>query len=275
MPLLTINDLLNGDQKEVATLMGKATTLSSQFEAYLQQSSRGESSRLPGIHASEISGCERKIVYSLLGYPRSGGTTDNTWRKRFMVGHAVHAMLQREMHGMAEFSNHVITFQDECTIAPHMQPMAEKWQIHSHTDGMFIVREHWWGPASYRVLLEIKTASPTEYADLKEPKADHVEQCHVYMACLDVPMIWLLYWNKGNQNYTPSDNPKFLMKFNPKVWARLEERFERCHQKAALGTLPDREESVKCEFCAFAKECQPSFLNRAGGHVVADKWRHK
>ena len=41
-----------------------------------------------------------KIVYSLLNYPRSGASTDVVWRKRFMIGHAIHRMLQDEFAKM-------------------------------------------------------------------------------------------------------------------------------------------------------------------------------
>jgi len=264
VPLLTIDDMLRGNPDEVASLIGQASLLSQKFDEYLRDSSRGEEHRAPGIHASEVSGCERRIVYSLLNYPRSGGGTDNTWRKRFMMGTAVHEMLQGEFHKWAVRSKSCVTFQDEVTIAPHLQQMAAKWHIFSHCDGMFVVRKSWDGPALFRVLLEIKTMSPSEFQNLKAPKEEHIDQSHIYMACLDVPMIWLLYWNKGNQNTTGTDNPNFLVRFNQRRWSELEAKFERVHQAAALEKLPDREESVRCEFCAFSHHCQPTILNRVG-----------
>jgi CRISPR/Cas system-associated exonuclease Cas4 (RecB family) len=273
MPLLTIDDMLGGNPVEVADLLKQASSLSQQFDEYLRGSSRGEEHRAPGIHASEVTGCERRIVYSLLDYPRSGGSTDNVWRKRFMMGTAVHEMLQKEMHKWAVRTGHVITFEDEIAISPRLQQMAVKWNIYSHCDGRFTVRNTWDGPAIYRSLLEIKTMSPAEFKDLKAPKEEHIGQAHVYMACLDVPMIWLLYWNKGNQNTTGTDNPNFLIKFNPRKWKELEARFERVHQAAALERLPDREESIRCEFCAFSQHCQPSILDKVwGAPAQPRKW---
>lgn len=263
MPLLTIDDL-EGNAKEVEHLFGRASMLSQMFDEYLSQSSRGEEHRAPGIHASEVYGCDRRIVYSLLNYPRSGKGTDLTWRRRFMMGSAVHEMLQREFHKWALSSNHTVTFQDEIPINPHTSAMAAKWHIFSHCDGKFVVRESWDGPAIFSCLLEIKTASPAEFQNLREPKPEHIEQAHVYMACLNVPMIWFLYWNKGNQNTTGTDNPNFLVRFNKNKWAELEAKFERVHQAAILEQLPDRTEGVACQFCAFSQHCQPQTLNRLG-----------
>lgn len=273
MPLLKIQDLLEGDPKEVAALLGQAALLSQQFDEHLRNKSQGGEKRAPGLHASEIHGCERRIVYSLLGYPRREDNVDVTWRKRFMMGHAVHDMLQKEFYRWASSSRYRITFEAEMAIQPAMGGAAAKWDIQSHCDGMFVVRDEWDSSAAFRMLLEIKTASPTEFAALTKPKPEHIEQAHVYMACLDVPMVWLLYWNKGNQNTTGTDNPKFLVQFSPRVWASLEERFEKVHQAAALEQLPERTESVVCSFCAFAHECKPTIVNKTGrGHPTPPRW---
>lgn len=279
MPLLTISDLLAGGP-DVEHLLGRASMLSTMYENWLGTADGGESSRAPGIHASEISGCERRVVYSILGEKRSGGNVDATWRKRFKIGHAVHAMLQSDFAKMAVDSGFAITFQEELSVAPWLQPIAAKWDIYSHCDGLFTVRETWQGPALLRVALEIKTASPAEYEKLNKPKPEHIEQAHVYMACLDVPMTWLLYWNKGNQNYTGTDAPNFLVKFDPKLWAELETRFERVHVAAATGQLPEREEGVRCEFCAFAHVCQPTYLRKIAarasrGQAFHTRWEHR
>jgi len=272
VPLLRIKDL-DGDPNEVASLLGQAGMVSQRFDGYLRGSSRGEEYRSPGIHASEVYGCDRRIVYSLLNYPRSGGETDIVWRKRFMMGQAIHEMLQKEFHNWALSSNSTISFQEELAISPALGGMAAKWDIYSHCDGRLVFRDDWDGPAVLNMLMEIKSISPLGFKDLKEPKPEHIEQTHIYMACLDVPLIWLLYWNKGNQNTTGTDNPNFLVRFSHKKWAEMEQKFERVHQAAALENLPDRSEGVTCEFCAFSHHCQPQILNKTGrGHPTPPRW---
>ena len=216
MPLRTIDDLLQEKPAEVERLIQEAGQLGALFEEYLVEGDGSAEARAPGLHASEISKCDRQAVYALLGEERRDGHTDVTWKKRFLIGHAVHDMFQSAFEKMTRKKYLHITFEAEVKIAPELQPMAAKWNIQSHCDGVFTVRESWNGPELYRVALEIKTKSPPEYDKLLRPEEVHVEQGHVYMACLDVPLIWFLYYNKGNQNYTNSNNPSFLLKYNPK-----------------------------------------------------------
>jgi hypothetical protein len=282
MPLATINDLLTSAPDEVEGLIKKASALCDVYETHLAEDAGDAHLRVPGIHASEVSGCGRRIVYSLIGMERRELLTAPVWRRRFRIGHAVHEMFQRDFKRMARamgisgVQDWHISFEEEVPIAPRFQAMAHEWSIYSHCDGVFTIRERWDGPVVLRVLLEIKTKSPAQYELLMKkahPELDHVEQAHVYMACLDVPMTWFLYYNKGNQNYTGTDIPGFLIRFDPLLWATLEERFRRAHDAAAAAVplagqllesnLPPREESVKCDFCAFSWTCKPARLNGA------------
>lgn len=273
MPLLTIDDLMNGDPAEVLELTTMATGISQMYEKFIDEEPKDGNKRSPGIHASEISGCERKVVYSLLKTERRDEAAP-VWRKRFKIGHAIHEMFQRDFNRMAKREDMNIDFVEEATIAPDRgQYYASKWDIYSHCDGIFTIKDARSGVPIVRVALEIKSSAPDDYEKMKAPKPEHIEQAHVYMACLDVPLVWFLYYNKGNQNYTGSDNPSFFVKFDPKVWAGLEERFERFHTSAALGVLPDRQESIVCEFCPFVWTCGPkTVVRRKGFHVPHPRW---
>lgn len=267
MQLLTIKDLLEGDPAEVDSMVARASGISETYENYFAEDEGDSHTRAPGLHASEISGCERKAVYSLMATPRIEQSAP-VWRRRFKIGHAIHKMFQDDLERMAGKKRYFIDFVPEVRVHPCMeQPLAAKWDIHSHTDGIFTVRESEDGPPLYRVILEIKSEAPASYEKLQAIKDEHVEQAHVYMACLDVPLTWFLYYNKGNQNFTPSTNPNFFLRFNPKTWEKLEERFERMHVAALNNTLPDRKEGLPCEFCAFSHVCKPNYTLRQGGHA--------
>lgn len=268
--LTTILDLQANSEDENSGLVDRARQLCTVCEEILATDKGDGHTRAPGIHASEISGCKRKIVYSLLGTERRDQAAP-IWRERFRMGHVVHALLQKQMHMIAGLTQKSdlgwhISFEDELEIAPRLQRMAKKWDIYSHCDGIFTIRESWDGPAILRIALEIKSEAPDSYSKLKGVKPDHVEQGHVYMACLDVPMIWFLYFNKGNQNYTNTDQT-YLLQFDPRLWKSLEERFEECHDYAAAQELPPKEESVKCEFCAFSWTCQPACVANRGNVI--------
>lgn len=233
--------------------------ISSRYDQFITQG-RGKD-RLPGIHASEVHGCKRKIVYSLLAYEQKERISKN-WRQRFQVGHAIHNMLQTDFENMAKDSGGLLHFQREALIAPNLQPIAEKWFINSSCDGIFTEYDTPGGPPVLRYGLEIKTEAPDGYEKLREPKEAHLWQAHIYMKCLDLPMFWFLYMNKANQNNTDAEGNFFVL-WDQKIWDTLEARFEECHKLALDFTFPPREESMLCQFCGFSYTCQPPSLTRA------------
>jgi len=219
----------------------------------------GERTRKPGIHASEISGCQRKIVYSLLGTERRVNTAgaDANMKMRFRIGTAAHAMLQNDFKRLAATGNDQFTFEEEAVIHPAMSKVAKLYNIHSSADGIFTFMKD--GKPWLRCGLEIKTMSDGEYSKLREPKKMHLEQTTLYMACLDLPLMWTLYYNKSNSNYT-APQPPFLFRFNPTVWENLEIRFIQAEGCAAHNQLPPRDEAMPCRWCSFAWTCKPQIL---------------
>ena len=272
-PLLTIDDLLASDPADAEHLIARAMGISAVYDQVVAADKGDGHLRAPGIHASELQPCKRRVVYSLLGEERRE-QTPLIWKKRFKIGHSVHDLFQKEFEKMARKTNYLITFEKELAVCPSKeQPKAAEWSIFSHCDGVFTVREAWDGPAIARVVLEIKTASPDEFEKLKGPKQEHIDQAHIYMACLNVPLVWYLYYNKGNQNFTPSDNPSFFQRFDPTVWARIERRMEECHIHAADKNLPPREETIVCNFCAFSWTCKPAITNHQHPlRVIPPQW---
>lgn len=257
MPLVSISDL-DRPQPDYQQALDQIHELSDRYDQHVDNDKGDTHERLPGIHASEISGCERPMVYSLMGTERRDNVRKR-WKQRFKVGHALHRMLQADFTLMAANSNGLFTFEDEVTIAPKLQDVARYWTIQSHCDGLFTWYDRPGGSPTLRVVLEIKTASTDVYDKLKGPDPSHIEQAHVYMACLDAPMTWFLYFNKNNHNNTMSKGP-FLTEFSHDKWSELEQRFEKAHGRATKKELPERTESIKCEFCAFSWTCQPDFV---------------
>lgn len=281
MALLTIDDLMQA-RGEDNGLVDIAHALSKMYEDFLDTDEGEQHERPPGLHASEISGCLRKPVYTLTNTEKRGSSngmmmSDRVWKRRFKIGHAVHDMFQKDFERMTKRPLHEggyrLSFQKEFAINPTKGMLySSKWDIYSHCDGIFVISDAN-GTPLIRIAIEIKTMSPDDYEKLTKPKDEHVEQAHVYMACIDVPFTWFIYYNKGNQNYTSSNNPSFFIKFDPKKWEELEARFETFHTHAALKTLPDRQEGVVCEFCPYAWTCQPKYLTRKQGfRNLNPKW---
>jgi hypothetical protein len=223
---------------------------------------RKEGHRKVGVHASEISKCLRLLTYAVMsGVKRKVSAEDRNvnMQMRFDLGTAVHALIQDDLHKTcAMFGSGYLQFTDEVGIKPSMGGFAGKWHVYSHTDGIFTFLDQNEQPC-LRVGLEIKTKSGPEFDKLKAPDPDHVEQAHIYMKCLDLPLMWFFYYNKSNSNWTKPMAP-YLITFDHKLMARLESRIASAYEFANQGKLPDRQEGMYCSWCPFAHDCDPSYL---------------
>jgi len=256
MSLLSIADLQNtpAEDQEVCLLLTRR--LSHTYDRFVEEESDSHL-RAPGVHASELS-CLRKVCYSLSGTNNVPSPLGLEWKRRFKIGHAIHEMFQRDFLRMAKRPDLEIQFQEEVAIHPGMSPMAKQWQIFSHADGLFNIMDR--TTPLVRLVLEIKSESPQGYSKLTAPKEQHVEQAHVYMKCLDAPLTWFLYYNKGNQNYTGTDNPSFLIRYSETIWQRIETRIRRAWDHNQRSVAPSREEGVQCQFCDYSWVCKPECL---------------
>lgn len=282
MPLVKISDLKTETPENVNAYLKWASELGGMYDRFIEADDENVSfdvgwgaakERAPGLHASEVSGCQRPAVYSLMGTERRE-KIEAFWRKKFRTGHLFHGMLQNDFKRMCEKSHGMLSFESEVKISPKFQPMAEKWGINSSCDGIINFMDEPGGPPILRVGLELKTESPDEFAKLKKPRDYHLEQATVYQASLDLPLMWTFYYNKGNQNTMPSKAP-WLFLFDHHLWAALEKRFEARHADAKAKNLPDRIEGIKCEFCAFSYLCDPEHLKKKAKRQAAKELRNK
>lgn len=280
MQLLSNADI-GRPEEELAPLIAQAQNLAELWIEFVKQDGEhhqytvidhGEKNRAPGIHASEMK-CERKVYYSILGTERKviAESVDVNLKMRMRLGTAIHSMLQSDFKRMAEwFSRNnaqhglAMTFEAELSINRDLQALALEWGLSSSCDGAFTF--WYWSGSQWvpylRVGLEIKSSSDGQYTTRKRPDFDHMEQTCLYQACLDLPLMWVLYYNKNNSNFTTPYAP-WLFKFDRDKWTRdLEVRFAKAHQNAAARSTPDRAEGKHCAWCPFAWECKPKVLNR-------------
>lgn len=283
--LLTIADLAKLDSEEaIAPFLEIAQGLHRIYFDYVLNSQNdtykykveliGSKERAKGIHASEVSNCMRQLVYGIMGTERrpDPSTSDTNMLMRFKLGTAVHAMIQNDWHRIAKKTPD-IRFQDEVRIHPGLGGAAEEWDIHSSCDGIITFLK---GRKPYlRVGLEIKTESQGGYDGLKAPRPKHIEQTIVYMKTLDVPLMWVLYYNKSNSNITPAI-PPYLYKFDDKLWSEdLEFRFVSAIHKASLNQLPDKTEGIYCKWCPFTYDCKPGRLSTGPAPISPGMWSNK
>lgn len=279
--LATIDDL-NRPTEEIAPYFDLATSLSNKYDDLLENYPGDSHQRRAGVHASELTKCVKQVALCLMETEKREAI-DPLMRKRFNVGHVIHDMVQKDlirmaaresarqqMESVARGHGWTMDFQPEVPVSPERQELAKRYQITSACDGVFTFR---WSPdlpPFLRVGLEIKTESPENFKDLKAPRPEHIEQVTVYQACLDLPLIWFFYFNKGNQNNTPSQAP-WMVRFDHAIWERLRSRAESALEHVAMGTLPDREEGYYCTFCPYSYTCKPSYLLQRNRSYVSPR----
>ena len=213
--------------------------------------------RLPGVHASEISKCQRMVAYSMKGLSKVSKVSVKS-QCIFDLGHCIHGIIQHEWHEVCK-GTPGLHFEDEVQISPKLGGVAARYNIFSHTDGIFTFTHN--DVAYLRVGLEIKTMNPDEYKSLSVPKEEHIEQAHVYMATLDVPFFWFMYVNKSNAQRTESKGA-FLIRWNPYVWQKIEQTIVSTEAIVAAGAMPERTEGYGCTTCSYSWSCVPEYLSR-------------
>ncbi len=268
--LLTIDDLKTIPEEERNKLLEMVMKLSDIYFDFIKNDVEsfayeteifGETTRTPGIHASEVSNCMRKLVYAIQHMERKPSSDDRNMKMRFRLGHAIHGMVQRDWYRIAEKSGGHIIFEDEVKVGPELGGMAELWNIHSSCDGILTLCRlvgSQWVPV-IRIGMEIKTESGPQFENLKSPRDYHEEQVCIYQNTLNLPFMWLFYYNKSNSNITTSF-PPWLFKYDENLWDKLEMRFVKATHRAETNNLPDREEGMYCKWCPFSWTCKPKIL---------------
>lgn len=282
MPLATIADLHACPPDELVNYIRWASDLKDIYEAFIKKDDddvvftagwHGAKSRDNGIHASELSGsCQRPTWYSLRGVERKDNELDPFWKKRFRIGQMYHAMIQDDWRRLCEKSGGLITCQREVRIHPSLQSVADQYNIHSSGDLVINFHDQPWGAVIMRIGVEIKTESPDEFPKVTSPRPSHLRQTCVYMRCLDLPLMWTMYVNKGNQNIHPS-TPPYLYQFDEALWNQIEGEVRQIRHLATINEYPARSEGISCQFCGFSWECKPASLAKKQARDDARKKR--
>lgn len=263
--LLTIDDLGRDGWQ---SLLPNVAWLGDLYEEYKKRDTArrvihvpmgGDEDRANGVHASEISGCLRRVVYSIAATEKKNDPerVNTNMRRRFQQGTLLHSLAQDDFDRMCWMSDGTVEFQSEVEITPELNELTKKYEIYSHSDGEFLFFSN--HTPYLRVGLEIKSMSDKEFAKLRKPLDYHLEQAHVYMKVLDLPLMWFFYYNKSNSNWTSPKAP-YLVAFDHKLWNRLENKMQQAHSLAATGTLPDRSEGMPCGWCPYSWTCMPTTL---------------
>jgi hypothetical protein len=253
--------------------------------------------REPGLHASSLwKTCGRQVVLmAACGVQSAEEKLGAGNYLTFDVGHALHHWWQNNYLGPMGviFGDWYCSKCSEVTVTG-LQPKTcpkcngdrrsvltyQEYQVRDsemgyvgHCDGVLQLGES-------RVVFEFKTASPSEFDKLTQPKMQHVVQAHAYMHGLGLENALIVYQNKGSQ-CDWSKRPEgwlpgklklqvFHVKFDRVYWQRYRERC--LNHKAAnelVRSLPtvklnhalqfervcNHQKSPLAESCPVAKQC--------------------
>lgn len=246
-----------GDKKKV---LGYVQIIP-KIEAYLEDKNLEDEGRALGVFsASDLGnktghslcgkypiGCARLLYYRYIEQePRD--KIPPRLRRIFDTGKGIHEQLQGYLHIIADHLE-AETFVDEAECNPENSEVANSYDIESTTDGVWTISVP---DLALRYGLEIKSMKDELFRKLNGAEIYHVVQCHVYMACLDLPFMVVLYYNKND-----SSMAEFVVSFNDEIWNAITEKINYVRRCAVDEEEPEREVGFHCRTCRYAYVCNP------------------
>jgi hypothetical protein len=229
---------------------------------YVEGKTEGDQRRLGVFSASDIGnksgrslcgkypmGCSRLLYYRYVGEEPLEQIPPRL-RRIYDTGTMVHIQLQRYLKAIAEATDGAETFADEVKITPENNRVARNLDIESSTDGLWVISVQ--GQFDLRFGLEIKSINDAGFKKLNGPEPYHVVQDHVYMGCMDLPLMTTLYYNKND-----SSMAEYPMSFTTEIWDAIVAKIHFVRKRAVDDNPPDREAGYHCRTCRYAHVCKP------------------
>ena len=238
--------------------MGDATRRTHIFHASMVGSLSGNS--LDGKYPM---GCGRQLYYSYTN-AESEGAWEPRMRRVLDTGSALHAQLQAYLHEVAKRSNGNERFEDEVDVDPEINEIADQLDLSGHLDGIYKILK----PTPIRFGIEIKTINDNGYKNTRGPHGEHIMQGTIYQACMDLPVMLFIYYNKNDSSLA-----EYVQVFDPHRWEAIKEKILLLKQKAITKELPDQEVTFACNNCRYKGLCKPP--KRMRGAAVQQLFRTK
>lgn len=261
MRLTSIQHLRDADPKSVKSVLGYVQ-VAQKIEAYLEDLNLEEHSKRLGVFsASDLGnktgrslcgkyhiGCARILYYRYIG-EEARDKIPPRLRRIFDTGSAIHEQLQGYLRIIAERTGGSEVFVKEAEFNEKNSAVASSYDIESTTDGIWTITVP---DLELRYGLEIKSMKDDLFKKLNGPEPYHVVQCHTYMACLDLPFMVVLYYNKND-----STMAEFVVIFDDDIWQAVTDKINYVRKCAVDEEEPEREVGFHCKTCRYAHVCKP------------------
>jgi|GEM_PF-2759519 len=260
MKLRNIQHLHEADEKDVKEALGHIQFIP-KIESYLEDLNLEQHPKRLGVFsASDLGnktgrslcgkypiGCARLLYYRYVGVePRD--SIPPRLRRIFDTGHKIHDQLQGYLHKVASESKQE-SFADEVKFDETKSQLADEYDIVSTADGVWEIEAP---DIDLCYGLEIKSMNGDLFKKLNGPERYHVVQSHVYMACLDLPFMVILYYNKND-----SSMAEFVVRFEYDIWHAITEKINYVRKCAVEEEEPEQEIGFHCRTCRYSYICKP------------------
>jgi CRISPR/Cas system-associated exonuclease Cas4 (RecB family) len=212
------------------------------------------------ILASEISTCVRRAYYSAANVPKQDLVPHDT-AMRFLQGHVMHELLQSALRqgALLTMEKHPelrIHFEPEIEVGE--TPLGKELNLHSSCDGVVTFEQLDQGEWSVlaRIGVEFKTMAGSTWTKNASPQKEHIEQALVYMATLDLGMMWFAYVSKDNLAVTPFASP-YNYAFDEAAWQQVRAKIETVIEAVKKRSAPEVKASSYCYSCTYKPICDP------------------
>lgn len=186
------------------------------------------------------------MCYSYTGAATSSAREPRN-RRILDTGHAIHLQLQAYLLACAERNKEEFDF--EVDINPEICEIADRYDLSGHTDGSYRIKDE---QDDIKVGVEIKSINDNGYKDLTKPHREHQTQATIYQACLDLPVMIFLYYNKNDSSIA-----EYVQVFDPDLWEAITTKLDHVREYAMKGREPEREVSRSCTYCSYRHICKP------------------
>jgi CRISPR/Cas system-associated exonuclease Cas4 (RecB family) len=190
-------------------------------------------------------GCARMLYYRYISEEPEEALKPRS-RKIFNTGTKIHEQIQEYLHEVAKLAGASFKFADEVRFKVSNNKFADKYDIESTADGVVEVKTS----SSIRFGLEIKSIKSELFSKLSSPKPEHIIQSHVYMRCLDLPLMVILYYNKNDSSVL-----EFPIVFDYKIWKAIADKIDYVRKCAIEKKAPGKEPHFFCKECKYYHIC--------------------
>lgn len=197
------------------------------------------------FRASGVGGCQRKMMYKLLGYEEQ---LDHVSVFTLEQGTLIHEMIQ----GYLQRAGIIQSLEEELNILPN---------LNGHYDGVIVIN-------NARYVLEIKTINAAAYERMVKYGSvykKYLLQAHCYMKALGINKTIFLFVNKNHlisdecKQEVPSADPLFHeieIDFDKTIWQEVSDKIGELTEYFDKKVMPPMKKVSECAYCNFQNKCQ-------------------